>query len=118
MARGRTKPTTQTALREAGSDTTIIGSDDLTDRLVEEYHTALEARMAATTEEVATKTKLLERFDKLGIGPDKQNGPEYVTAPGRKIRVSIAKRKLKFVKAKGADDDEEEAEGETDAANG
>src|SRR5262245_41808342 len=108
--------TQQTALREPGKDTTLLGSDDETDAMVETYHEALTRRMEATKDEVAAKTELLDRFEKLGVGPDREGGPEYTTAAGRKIVVKIAKRRLSFVKAKGAD--EEEADGEVDEDEG
>lgn len=100
----------QTALREPGKTTTILGSDPETDGLVEVYHEALTRRMEATKDEVKAKTELLERFEAIKVGPEHDRG-SYTTEAGREIKVTIAKRKLSFVKAK-AKDAEEEAAGE------
>lgn len=109
MPRGKRTTETQTALREPGKATTILGSDPATDKLVETYHAALTRRMEATQDEVKAKTDLLERFEAIRVGPEHDRG-SYTTEAGREIKVTIAKRKLSFVKAKkGA---EEEAAGD------
>lgn len=110
----------QTALREPGKPTTILGSDPTTDKLVEVYHEALTRRMEATKDEVKAKTELLERFEAIKVGPEHDRG-SYTTEAGREIKVTIAKRKLSFVKAKAKGDEAEAVgdlgEGKPAAAN-
>jgi hypothetical protein len=105
MPRGK-----QTALQPKGAATTLLGSDKATGDLVDVYHEALTRRMDATRDEVKAKTELLARFEAIKVGPEHDRGT-YTTEQGRAINVTIAKRKLSFVKAK-AKSDEEEASGE------